>query len=188
MLEIGLCGKFLCTEISLFLYFTSIALWMCYKCRCNIYQNNQDLSLPSGSDILPTCWSCRASPIYDLPINLRYIHKRVPALAVSQKKWQICDGSRLHILSRTVAHHHCPPHQHHLSKISELCPPAWLVPSYYNTSTTTFIWCNQMLDMRSQSLKAPRHDCGDSGNLFISYSNLKSCDTSTSIVCSGTVI
>ena len=48
--------------------------------HCNIYQNNQDLSLPSGSDILPIYWSCRASAIYDLPINLRYIHKRVPSL------------------------------------------------------------------------------------------------------------
>ena len=48
--------------------------------HCNNYQNNQDLSLPSGSDILPNFWSCRASAIYDLPINLRYIHKRVPAL------------------------------------------------------------------------------------------------------------
>ena len=27
------------------------------------------------------CNNCRASAIYDLPINLRYIHKRVPALA-----------------------------------------------------------------------------------------------------------
>ena len=48
--------------------------------HCNKYQNNQDLSLPSGSDILPIYWSCRASAIYDLPINLRYIHKRVPSL------------------------------------------------------------------------------------------------------------
>ena len=48
--------------------------------HCNKYQNNQDLSLPSGSDILPIYWSCRANAIYELPINLRYIHKRVPAL------------------------------------------------------------------------------------------------------------
>ena len=52
--------------------------------HCNIYQNNQDLSLPSGSDILPIYWSCWASAIYDLPINLRYIHKRVPALVCIQ--------------------------------------------------------------------------------------------------------
>ena len=28
MLEIGSCGNFCCTELSLFLYFTAIALWM----------------------------------------------------------------------------------------------------------------------------------------------------------------
>ena len=50
--------------------------------HCNKCQDHQDLSLPSGSDILPIYWSCRASAIYDLPINLRYIHKRVPALVV----------------------------------------------------------------------------------------------------------
>ena len=36
--------------------------------HCNKYQNNQNMSLPSGSDILPIYWSCRASVIYDLPI------------------------------------------------------------------------------------------------------------------------
>ena len=48
--------------------------------HCNKYQNNPNLGLPSGSNILPIYWSCRASAIYDLPINLRYIHKRVPSL------------------------------------------------------------------------------------------------------------
>ena len=48
--------------------------------HCNKYQNIQDLSLPSESDILPIYWSCRVNAIYDLPINLRYIHKRVPPL------------------------------------------------------------------------------------------------------------
>ena len=43
--------------------------------HCNIYQNNQDLSLPSGSDILPIYQSCRANAICDLPINLRYPQK-----------------------------------------------------------------------------------------------------------------
>ena len=43
--------------------------------HCNKYQNEQNLSLPSGSDILPIYWSCRARVIYKLPINLRYIHK-----------------------------------------------------------------------------------------------------------------
>ena len=52
--------------------------------HCNKYQNNQDLSLPSGSDILPIYWSCRVNAIYDLPINLRYIHKRVPPLDFMQ--------------------------------------------------------------------------------------------------------
>ena len=51
--------------------------------HCNKYQNNQNLGLPSGSNILPIYWSCRASAIYDLPINLRYIHKRVPSLVVT---------------------------------------------------------------------------------------------------------
>ena len=55
MLEIGLCGNFLCTEIF------SFPLLHCYSAidvlqmqmqHCNIYQNNQDLSLPSGSNIL----------------------------------------------------------------------------------------------------------------------------------------
>ena len=55
--------------------------------HCNKYQNNQNLSLPSGSDILPIYWSCRASAIYDLPINLRYIHKRVPSLQHTPQKW-----------------------------------------------------------------------------------------------------
>ena len=53
--------------------------------HCNKYQNNQDLSLPSGSDILPIYWSCRASAIYDLPINLRYIYKRVSPLVASER-------------------------------------------------------------------------------------------------------
>ena len=52
--------------------------------HCNKYQNNQNLGLPSGSNILPIYWSCRASAIYDLPINLRYIHKRVPSLIITQ--------------------------------------------------------------------------------------------------------
>ena len=55
MLEIGLCGKFLCTELSLFLYFIAIALWMLTNANATLQQiqNNPNLSLPSGSDILP---------------------------------------------------------------------------------------------------------------------------------------
>ena len=67
--------------------------------HCNIYQNNQDLSLMSGSDILPIYWSCRASAIYDLPINLRYIHKRVPALVIMHPLMQAIWG---HIWKHTV--------------------------------------------------------------------------------------
>ena len=80
MLEIGSCGNFWCTEISLFLYFTRMDVLQMQMQHFNKYQNNQDLRLPSGSDILPIYWFCRASAIYDLPINLRHIHKRVPAL------------------------------------------------------------------------------------------------------------
>ena len=61
----------------------------CKKCL-----NNQDLnsvtewvryiliylSLPSGSDILRYILNCRAIAIYGLPINLRYIYKRVSSL------------------------------------------------------------------------------------------------------------
>ena len=45
--------------------------------HCNKYQNNQDLRLSSGSNILIL------PSEYNLPINLRYIHKRVPALVIS---------------------------------------------------------------------------------------------------------
>ena len=38
------------------------------------------LSLPSESDILRYILTCRASAIYGLPINLRYIYKRVSSL------------------------------------------------------------------------------------------------------------
>ena len=82
MLEIGLCGKFLCTEISLFLYFTSIALWMCYKCRCNTATFTKIIKIWVFR-VDPIYWSCRASAIYDLSINLWYIldnPQRVPAL------------------------------------------------------------------------------------------------------------
>ena len=49
-----------------------------------MYQNYQDPSLPSGSDILRYVWTCRASAIYDMPINWRYIQKRCPALVWTQ--------------------------------------------------------------------------------------------------------
>ena len=53
MLEIGSRGNFLCTEISLFLYFTAMDVLQMQMQHFNKYQNNQDLRLPSGSDILP---------------------------------------------------------------------------------------------------------------------------------------
>ena len=44
---------------------------------CNtMYQNYQDPSLPSRSDILRYIRTCRASAIYDIPINWRYTHKK----------------------------------------------------------------------------------------------------------------
>ena len=70
-----------------FLFFSAV-WWTIMHCNgvkcvasCNtMYQNYQDPSLPSGSDILRYVWTCRASAIYDMPINCRYIQKRCPAL------------------------------------------------------------------------------------------------------------
>ena len=45
---------------------------------CDIY-----FVLPSAFDILRYILSCRAIAIYDLPINLRYIYKRVSPLLYS---------------------------------------------------------------------------------------------------------
>ena len=55
MLEIDSCRNVWCIELSLFLFFYAIALWMCCKCKCNTATNTKiiDLSLPSGSNILP---------------------------------------------------------------------------------------------------------------------------------------
>ena len=41
MLEIGSCRNFLCIELSLFLFFSAIALWMCCKCKCNTATNTK---------------------------------------------------------------------------------------------------------------------------------------------------
>ena len=49
-----------------------------------MYQNDQDPSLPIGSDIFRYIWTCRASAIYDIPINWRYIQQRCPALLSSR--------------------------------------------------------------------------------------------------------
>ena len=48
-------------------------------------QNYQDLCVQSGSDILRYIWTCRASVIYDSPINWRYIQKRCPALVLMRQ-------------------------------------------------------------------------------------------------------
>ena len=72
-----------------FLFFSAV-WWTIMHCNgvkcvasCNtMYQNYQDPSLPSGSDILRYVWTCRASAIYDMPINWRYIQKRCPALVI----------------------------------------------------------------------------------------------------------
>ena len=58
---------------------------MCQTASCNtMYQNNQDPSLLSGSDILRYIWTYWASAIYDNPINRRYIRQRWPVLVISQ--------------------------------------------------------------------------------------------------------
>ena len=70
-----------------FLFFSAV-WWTIMHCNgvkwvasCNtMYQNYQKPSLPSGSDILRYIWTCRASAIYDIPINCRYIQQRCPAL------------------------------------------------------------------------------------------------------------
>ena len=83
MVEIGSCRHFWCTEPFSFpflLCYSTMDVLQMQMQHCNKYQNIQDLSLPSESDILPIYWSCRVNAIYDLPINLRYIHERVPPL------------------------------------------------------------------------------------------------------------
>ena len=84
-----------CMMICKFLFLTSL-LWVELQCTVNkcyvlqvascntMNQNNQDPSLPSESNILRYIWTCRASAIYDIPINWPYIHKRCPALLKTQ--------------------------------------------------------------------------------------------------------
>ena len=82
------------SEISC-MYYNNSMTWNMLQ-HCDKYQNNQDLnsvtewvwyiaiylSLPSGSDISRYILPCRASTIHGLPINLRYIYKRVSSLIV----------------------------------------------------------------------------------------------------------
>ena len=56
---------------------------------CPIYRDIYFV-LPSASDILRYILSCRAIAIYDLPINLRYIYKRVSPL-ITMRLWH-CYG------------------------------------------------------------------------------------------------
>ena len=75
------------------MYYNNSMKWNMLQ-HCNKYQNNHDLnsvtewvryiaiylSLPSGSDISQYILTCQAIAIYGLPINLRYIYKRVSSL------------------------------------------------------------------------------------------------------------
>ena len=62
-----------------------------------------DWRLPSASDILRYILSCRASAIYGLPINLRYIWKRCSPLTHKQKIKRILHSfwTVLHILEKS---------------------------------------------------------------------------------------
>ena len=74
----------------------------------NKYENNQDhksATALNGSDILQYISTCRASAIYGLPINLRYIYKRVSALqdtyfADCELSWIAMAPGGLHKMSR----------------------------------------------------------------------------------------
>ena len=57
-----------------------LSLSLCTAIYAAAIKQNQYLSLPSGSNIWQYIWSCRASAIYDIAINWRYIHKRCPPL------------------------------------------------------------------------------------------------------------
>ena len=61
----------------------------------NIKYQHQDLSLPNVTDISRYIQACRASTIYGLPINLRYIYKRVWALVVMV--WDVFDSVFINI-------------------------------------------------------------------------------------------
>ena len=89
--------------------------------------------LPSAFDILRYILSCRAIAIYDLPINLRYIYKRVSPLMATHHSgtvesappggWTCCSGGRTH-----------PPggHTHRPRKVGG---PTGINNPTYNSST-----------------------------------------------------
>ena len=62
------------------------ASWV-HPIYCDIY-----FVLPSAFDILRYILSCRAIAIYDLPINLRYIYKRVSPLVYRLYSWKATRG------------------------------------------------------------------------------------------------
>ena len=83
-----------------------------YKCKCNTATNTKIIKIWVFR-VDPIYLSCPANTIYDLPINLLYIHKRVPALVISlwimpmkekgnkiqkkssnQKRWFLCKKYR----------------------------------------------------------------------------------------------
>ena len=88
---------FLCSVIFIEYYSTMHCNEVLQACRvdpiyCDIY-----FVLPSAFDISRYILSCRAIAIYDLPINLRYIHKRVPSLifiqpACQQPEWYMSNS------------------------------------------------------------------------------------------------
>ena len=70
-----------------------------YKCKCNTATNTKIIKIwafrvdPIYRRYIHKrviYWSCRTSTIYDLPINLQYIHKRVAALVDTES---LCLGN-----------------------------------------------------------------------------------------------
>ena len=66
----------MCWDIKLNIHGVIWASWV-HQIYCDIY-----FVLPSAFDILRYILCCRAIAIYDLPINLRYIYKRVSPLVL----------------------------------------------------------------------------------------------------------
>ena len=110
---------------------------MCYKCKCNTATNTKIIKIWVFR-VDPIYLSCPANTIYDLPINLLYIYKRVPALVISlwimpmkekgnkiqkkssnQKRWFLCKKYRSEgnisfvICSLFLA---VPPDRHHFQQ------------------------------------------------------------------------
>ena len=119
-----------------FLFFCD-ALW-CVGVRIYIYWNIRGLilSLPSASNILRYILSCRAIAIYDLPINLRYIYKRVlPLVYTHQMLHNINFGSRMIIP--------VIPWKFWKEKVSDW---SWWSPQWFSWRTQTLhpshIWLN----------------------------------------------